>query len=522
MPAKSPTDKIIVTNAAALQKKYGVGNTGKIKAAIDALIAADKKRGLTTLFIPLDDTGVSKYKAKPVTKAADARQCKKAMDAVYKALTPAYVCILGSVDIVPHVPLVNPISSDGDALAPSDLPYACDKDYSTKIEDFLAPTRVVGRLPDITGGKDPTYLAGLLDTAAGAVSQPAAKYAAYLGVSAKVWHDSTSASVKNGFGNNSDMKDAPPNGPPWTALIGRLSHFFNCHGAPADPHFYGQQGNNYPIAHDAARLAGLKTGTVLAAECCYGAELYDPAKANGQAGMCNTYLAAAAYGFFGSSTIAYGPSSGNAQADLICQYFFEHVLAGASLGEATLMARQDYIKVLSVADPTDLKTLAQFNLMGDPSLHPVQATPAGQSVAAGSTSKAMIRAARLADPADVQAASRSLRRRHLAALGESLAMAIVSIVTRSKTSARGNVEKVLQSELRKANAKMRGIHSFAVKRPSIAGAKAFALAGGPGAVDSVHAAVGELPRGNSPCPQYYVVVARQQAGQLLLRHLFSR
>jgi len=35
----------------------------------------------------------------------------------------------------------------------------------------------------------------------------------------------------------------------------------------------------------------------------------------GQAGICSTYLADGAYGCCGSTTIAYGPSEGNGQAD---------------------------------------------------------------------------------------------------------------------------------------------------------------------------------------------------------------
>src|SRR6185295_6134667 len=128
-------------------------------------------------------------------------------------------------------------------------------------------------------------------------------------------------------------------------------------------------------------LAGLSEGTVAAVESCYGAELYDPALAGGVPGICNTYLAAGAHGYFGSSTISYGPASGNGQADLICQFFLKHVLSGASTGEAALRARLDFIQLLSLAEPIDLKTLAQFNLMGDPSLHPVHvAGSAGDSV----------------------------------------------------------------------------------------------------------------------------------------------
>src|SRR5262252_7690388 len=174
------TDKVVVTNETALRAKYGAAYAAKIKPAIAVLIAADKARGLTTALIAIDAPGMSKYKVKPVAKASDARQCKSAVDAIYAALRPAYICILGSVDVVPHVELINPLKSDGDDVVPSDLPYACAHTFSQKIEDFMAPTRVVGRLPDVTAAKDPSYLVGVLDTAARAQSQSASKYGPYL------------------------------------------------------------------------------------------------------------------------------------------------------------------------------------------------------------------------------------------------------------------------------------------------------------------------------------------------------
>jgi hypothetical protein len=145
------------------------------RPAITALIAADKARGLTTVLIAIDGPGMAKYKVKPVAKASDARQCKGAIDAIYAAIMPAYICILGSVDVVRHVDLINPLKSDGDDVGPSDLPCACDHTFSQKIEDFMAPTRVVGRLPDVTAGKDASYLVGVLDTAARAQSQAASR-----------------------------------------------------------------------------------------------------------------------------------------------------------------------------------------------------------------------------------------------------------------------------------------------------------------------------------------------------------
>jgi hypothetical protein len=124
-------------------------------------------------------------------------------------------------------------------------------------------------------------------------------------------------------------------------------------------------------------------GTIMAAECCYGAELYDPSlpTALGQIGLCNTYLNAKAYGYFGSTNTAYGPTAANDQADLLCRYFFEELLSGSSLGRACLQARLRYATAKGgVLTPVDLKTLAQFTLMADPSLTPVVSHPPDKSI----------------------------------------------------------------------------------------------------------------------------------------------
>jgi hypothetical protein len=121
------------------------------------------------------------------------------------------------------------------------------------------------------------------------------------------------------------------------------------------PTLYGQRGNDYPIAHDPAYLDGMVVdGTVASAECCYGAQLYDTAGAGIHAGIASVYLAGGAYAFFGSSTIAYGAADSNGQADLLSQFFLQRVLAGASVGRATLEARLRFVRDTNVLDPSDL------------------------------------------------------------------------------------------------------------------------------------------------------------------------
>lgn len=500
-------DKVIVTHRGALRAKYGAAYAARVVPAIAALVAADRTRGLVTRVVHLDaKTEMRKLDAPPVTTAGSRRQHKAAIDGVFAALRPAYLCLLGAVDVIPHQDLANPLASDGDPVAWSDLPYACDAGYAKRIDAFLAPTRVVGRLPDVTGATAPDDLVAALGFAANATSRPAGDYDAYLALTAKVWSASTAQSVTQVFGNASDVQAIPPQSPPWPALA-RRAHFINCHGATADPHFYGQQGASYPVAHDAALLAGLAEGTVASVECCYGAELYDPALAGGAAGICHAYLRQGAHAFFGSSTIAYGPASGNGQADLICQYFLREVRAGASTGEAALKARQAFVRQLAIADPADLKTLAQFMLLGDPSLHPVAASPHAADMLAAPSPKAATR-----DAAGARAASRAVRRAHLAALGEAVARTVAVAAGRERTPPR--TRTLLEAELAQAGARCVDVAAFAVRPPRAAKARA--------ATARVAVAVGELPQAAAPFPRLCVVIARETPAGVVVRRLYSR
>ena len=150
-------DKIIVSNRAALTAKYGSAGVGKIRQAVTALIAADAKRGIKSRLVYLDDAvSMKSFKGKAVTDPTDPRQNKEAIDAIFKSGDPDYLMILGALDVVPHQDMANPVfdpPNDPDKFAYGDLPYACDTPYSRDIATFKGPTRVVGRLPDLTNGR---------------------------------------------------------------------------------------------------------------------------------------------------------------------------------------------------------------------------------------------------------------------------------------------------------------------------------------------------------------------------------
>ena len=143
-------------------------------------------------------------RAKRVTDATDPAENKAAVDAVAKKHRPEYLVILGSHDVVPYQDLKNKLhdpadpDSDPDRFAGSDLPYACEAPTARTSTKFLGPTRVVGRVPDLTGAATPTYLLALLK--ASASGQAAPRPDSCFALSAKVWVKSTKMSVRNILG----------------------------------------------------------------------------------------------------------------------------------------------------------------------------------------------------------------------------------------------------------------------------------------------------------------------------------
>ena len=159
-------DKLVVTNFAAIAAKYGSVRR-RLGVAIRAMVAADAQRGITTALVDLSSPRqLRAVDATAVSDASDPVQAKAAVDALCDVTAPDYVLLLGGPDIVPHVPLVNPLASarDPDAHVPSDLPYACAEPTSDDIASFVGPARVVGRLPDVPAATQVDVLVGLMQS----------------------------------------------------------------------------------------------------------------------------------------------------------------------------------------------------------------------------------------------------------------------------------------------------------------------------------------------------------------------
>lgn len=367
-------DKLIISNRSALEQKYAKGFSS-VKKDIQRIISADKKRGFNSVVCYVDDSAtMKKVKGKAVKKISDAKAVKSAIDALYKGYQPDYLLIFGASDIIPFVRMKNPIydppEGDTDFRVETDLPYCCDSAYSNDPEKFFSPTRVVGRLPDIVGLAEPRVFTILVDHLVKHKAGDAKDFKSYFALSVWKWRVSTGLNLEIIAGNQKKIFTSPEKGPQFTKkqLKPKL-HFINCHGSTNDTVFYGQKGQDFPPALTTSSLAGKVTfGTAVAAECCYGNQLFEPDSLE-QMPICNRYLTEGALAMVGSSTTSYGPPQSLGLSDLITQYFLVNLLAGASTGRAFLQAQQKFLQESAPhIDPYEVKTYTQYYLLGDPSL----------------------------------------------------------------------------------------------------------------------------------------------------------
>ncbi|MBL8724418.1 MAG: hypothetical protein JNK49_10255 [Planctomycetes bacterium] len=365
--------KLVLSNRSALSTKYGSQGLAAIDAALNRLVAEDAKRGIATVIEFIDCSTVLTNAAR-VHQPSDHRGTKAAVDRLCQHYAePDYVMLVGAPDVVAHYPLDNPLpvgignTQDPDPDVWSDLPYTCRGGRTRNIVDYLGPTRALGRLPDIQNHNDPQYLVDLLEAAT--QHAPSARASTCFSLSAQVWSQATKAVARSALGRTVLPRTSPPdNSPIPSAPLRAGVHIVNCHGALSAPSFYGDDGQSMPIAITSPELPGnIGKGTVAVAECCYGADLYPMGKV--AMAICNTYLEEGAIGFLGSTTVAYGSASAQLScADVLCSEFLKAVVGGASLGRALLQARLKFLAAVKPYSPFELKTIAQFVLLGDPSL----------------------------------------------------------------------------------------------------------------------------------------------------------
>lgn len=458
------SQKVIVTHRGALTAKYSAAVVKKIDAAIAKLIAADTARGFKSSYIGLDVAADMKPFGAAVKGSVTAAKCKAAIDRIVAKLSPDYVALLGSGDIIPEFVVPNPsggISGDDEADVPTDNPYASSQKFAAgTLASYLLPDRVIGRIPDLPGATDKSG-SFLLDTlAASAAWKPmtADDYKPDMMVCADEW---AAAGIECATTLGRDVKmvlSSPPEKDGLPQLLERSGarlHMIKCHGNALDAQFYGQQGGDYPPAMRSTALVGKTVaGTVVGAMCCFGSALYDPSDpaavvANAPA-IASVYLKQGAVAFAGSTTVAWVGVQQAMDADVIITAFLRNVLRGASTGRAFLEAKQDFFRHITEAgrqpDAMEEKTLVQFRLLGDPSLHVVPAA-AGVAVAAMMAKKNVT-----AGAANAVANERHARRVYRAGLARELRAYVPAreVVTASKKTSQALMDGVTDARMLRA------------------------------------------------------------------------
>ncbi len=413
MPANFSNDKSIklsVTVKSRLEDKYAPADLQLINEKVKEWIAADDKRGITTVHVHVDDAKeMDDLGAAPVSGEATAEKIKQAIEDLWVSdklpSTPHYLVLFGAEDIVPMFPVPNPSYDpsgiDTDQTVPSDNPYATPLNFDPldPTNSYLIPQRAIGRIPDMVSDSqeshhkgDPAWVVQYLDTAIEWEPKEKRDYKDPYAICTAEARFAGNEFMQKTFDDpglrpficptDSDAVDSPTARDHLSAGL----HIIKCHGNKKDPTFWGfsvldQRKKEHPCAAitSASLTALLKSSAVVASMCCYGAQIFSPsdpnARSRGEWPLASTYLRNGALGFVGSTMMAWVGRSQMGAADWIVQSYLKNVLGGESLGNAFLASKQDYRSHYSVKDDIlseeEEKTLIEYVLLGDPSIHPV-------------------------------------------------------------------------------------------------------------------------------------------------------
>ncbi len=375
MPNKS---KIIVTNRKSMIKKYTPVGWETILDKLNKLIAFDLTRCIDTQVLYVDD--YADFSDFNISISQNEQKHKKALDSIYNNYKPHYLVILGSQDIVPFQSLMNPTCKDKniDKYIPSDLPYACDHNYSNCIEDFLNPTRIISRIPDVYDNPQ-KGLEVLIRTIYNIINMPRNPIESYT----HPWSVCTKKRIPPMEKTLEMMKivpvayqTSPPSGPRWsTHNYGLHVHYHILHGEENTNILYGEAGTSdigemYPISIRGDYVdENINIGTVVLELACYGAQLYNPNK-DERLPLANMYLRSGAVAMIGSCIPTFSNPKGVLLGDYMISSFYNN-LNNHSIGEAFLLARRWLLKNNILRYLADKNMFGAFVLYGDASIVPI-------------------------------------------------------------------------------------------------------------------------------------------------------
>ena len=141
--------------------------------------------------------------------------------------------------------------------------------------------------------------------------------------------------------------------------------YFNLHGSDDTELWYGEDNGTFPETVYPEIFDGYKDFFILGVEACYGARYIGLPR---EKSILKTVLANRCLAFLGASKIAYGTAAPEGCcADIIVGKFMEYVFKCHSSGDAYIAGIKKLADTSNM-DDSDIKTVAEFSLYGDPAV----------------------------------------------------------------------------------------------------------------------------------------------------------
>ncbi len=348
---------VILTNLNKLASQLGT-TQDSINNLLSEYIDFCKQRGISYSLLNLDNQ--NSITVDKVISTLKARSLSEKIK---------YVFILGNEEIIPVIEYHNE-SGDQDEKVPSDLPYSILENTSpwNGINYSFDKMLRTGRLVSYSGESFEKFSAYFKKVMHYQNSFPGIKP---YSLSAKVWKNETDFEYKKI--KESYLKDCDSS-PEIT--VSTVENFipndtnllmFNLHGSNQTKFWYGQDGQEFPEAFSPQNINALTGPFVIGVEACYGANY------SGGFTEDNSILVKAmqsgCISLLGSSRIAYGSSEpeGN-NADFMIGEYLKQIKNGVSAGDAHIAGIQRVVCDSKNFSDVEIKTIAEFNLFGDPSI----------------------------------------------------------------------------------------------------------------------------------------------------------
>ena len=356
LKASSSENGIILTNSSKLCSQLSCSKAELIYNLEDYVKCA-KSRGVNYYFLDLSDNCVHSNSDSSVENVI------KLISKICNVSAPKYLFILGNEDVIGFKTWTN-YSSDSDTDVTSDLVYSVldlTSPWDGVKYSFESALRV-GRVPSWNGESFVEFLSYFMNAKNNiGTTSTIIPY----GLSALVWRKESDDEFS---AVSSSKVDVSPSVTQYNVderiPSGANLFLFNLHGSDQTKYWYGQEGSDYPEAVCPDNLKRLSTPNYIGVEACYGS-MYEnnknSASSNVLAALNNKTIA-----LLGSSRIAYGtPCPPGSCADIVIGEFIKQIAKGETAGDSHIAGLKQLCR--GTMDDSDIKTLCEFALYGDPS-----------------------------------------------------------------------------------------------------------------------------------------------------------